>query len=159
MASLAEPAAQRGQDELPSGSAAETVGGELISRRDAAILAGCSEDTIKRDIRVHGLSTSTGPGGCVMVAIADLVQIGRVKPSELAVSGHGGQSAQVRRAEQESARLTSENGRLTGAADARAEHLQSLAGQLKEKDKQISELHKTVERVLALVRTASVLPV
>lgn len=158
MASLTEPAAQAGQGERassdgverPTSSSADDAKSEQISRRDAAVLAGCSEDTIKRDIRDHGLPTTSGPGGCVLVAIADLLRIGRVKPSNLAVSGHGGQSAQVRRAEQESAQLNAENGRLTGAAEMKDKLIDILLEQVKVKDKNIAEMQKSLERAMSL---------
>jgi hypothetical protein len=73
---------------------------EWISRDAAAVLAGCSSDSIKRDIAKHDLDTQLGANQRVTVRLSDLVRIGRVKPHQLpgTGTGTGTEGAELRRA-------------------------------------------------------------
>lgn len=49
--------------------------GDAVTRQEMARLAGVSVDTIKRDVREHGLTTLDGPNGTVLVLVSTFVRI------------------------------------------------------------------------------------
>jgi hypothetical protein len=71
---------------------------DRITRDDMAVLAGTGPDTIRRDIKKHGLETDTDAAGRVLVPVADFREIGRIRPEDLTVGVTARESAQVLRA-------------------------------------------------------------
>lgn len=124
-----------------------TNDGEWVSRREMAQLARCSEDTIGRDIKPHGLETRTGLKGEVLVRVADFERIGRIKPGDVPTGLTGSQAAELRRVVAENARLTALVGELTGRLEESRASQDVVTAQLAVKDEQIKAL-------LALARTA-----
>jgi hypothetical protein len=70
---------------------------EWISRADPAELARCHEATIIRDVKRQGLETTAGPGGRVMVRLADLIRIRRIDRKDLPAGASAAGTAELRR--------------------------------------------------------------
>jgi hypothetical protein len=126
---------------------------DLVSREDGAVLADCSIDTIKRDIKLHGLHTEPGPRGKVMVRVADLVRIGRIKPDVLGDGVSGSTTAELRRTQEQVRQLLAGAARDAGRLEERTALVEVLRQQIAAKDRQITQLNGTVERLLAKLQT------
>ena len=56
---------------------------DWILRADAAAIARCSEDSIRRDISNHELKTRRDDRKRVLVKVADLIRVGRIRAEDL----------------------------------------------------------------------------
>lgn len=55
----------------------------VLTRKEAAVACGCSEDTLRRDQRLGRLpNTRRGSDGSILYVVADLVAAGRLGKSE-----------------------------------------------------------------------------
>lgn len=129
-----------------------TIENDWISRDDAAVLAGCSADSIKRDVKNHALETRQGPANRVMVRLSDLVGIGRIKQHELPSSGTGAEAAELRRAQERILSLHAEVGEATGRLGERDTVIEVLRQQLAEKDRQLKALTALFDNTVATFR-------
>jgi chromosome segregation ATPase len=134
---------------------------EWISRDDAAVCAGASPDTIKRDIKKHDLETRTGPRGQVMTRVADLVRIGRIRPDAL-TEATGAETAELHRSRAQADAARTEAAQLAGRLQERERHTDLLHEQVREKDRQLKErdaqiraLTATVERLVLALQAGS----
>jgi hypothetical protein len=105
---------------------------QWISRADAAKLARCSEDTIKRDVRDHELETRPGPNGRVMLRVADLLGINRISPEDIPSGASAAGTAEVRRLQEQLANAQRELGEVRGRLATRDELVTVLHEQLRE---------------------------
>jgi hypothetical protein len=118
---------------------------EWISRADAAELARCSEATINRAVEKHGLETTIGPGGRVMIRLADLVRIGRIKPADLPTGGSASGTAELRRTQDQLVAAQPQLGEVRGRLAERDAVVATLTGQVTEKDRQIRRLTDIID--------------
>jgi hypothetical protein len=123
---------------------------------EAEELARCSEATIIRVVEKRGLETTTGPGGRVMVRLADLIRIGRIKPEDLPTGATGAGTAELRRTQDLLVAAQRELGEVRGRLAERDTVVATLTGQVTEKDRQIRKLTEIIDNLgLALREKAA----
>lgn len=128
--------------------AAEVAGAEeWLTRRQVAQLVGCSEDTIKRDVKTNTLQTRPSDKGEVLVRLADFRALGRLQHQDVPPGLSAGQAAELKRTLAENARLTAQVAELTGRLSVATAAQDVVIAQLGVKDAQIKDL-------LALARAA-----
>lgn len=119
-----------------------------ITRNEAASLAGCNSDTIRRDIAKHGLQTRMR-GQAVTINVDDLVEIGRLDPAALDPHLSGTDNATLSAMRAELAAQVAKTERATGRLEEAHELLRVLQGQVKVKDAHIGELTANLTRLVA----------
>lgn len=122
--------------------------GQWITRKEAAGLAGCDVDTIRRDIAKHGLPTRQR-GQAVTVNIDDLVEIGRLDAATLNPSLSGTENATVGAIRAELVAQVAKTERSTGRLEEAHELVRLLQTQVKVKDAHILELTANITRLVA----------
>jgi len=122
---------------------------DYINRDEAATLAGCSPDTIKRDEKAHNLQTRTAPGGNKLVRVGDLVDIGRIPTSALTAGLSAADASALKTARDEIGRHAVRCAKLDGQLEEAKANVADLRGQLKAKDHQINELLATISFLVA----------
>ena len=128
--------------------AAEVAGAEeWLTRRQVAQLVGCSEDTIKRDVKTNKLQTRPSDKGEVLVRLADFRALGRLQHQDVPTGLSAGQAAELKRTLAENARLAAQVAELTGRLSVATAAQDVVVAQLAVKDAQIKDL-------LALARSA-----
>jgi hypothetical protein len=142
---------QQGNNGLPAAAgAAQPVdddgSGDWVTRREAARLAGCSEDSIKRTVAKDELPTRTGLKGEVLVSVSSLVMCGRIAASAVPTGLTGPQAAELRRVTAELSRLTAQVGELTGRLAEVSSSRDLYRDQLSVKDEQIKQLMTVLAR-------------
>jgi hypothetical protein len=142
---------QQGNNGLPAAAGAaqpaDDDGGDWVTRREAARLAGCSEDSIKRDARTNAkVRTRPGLKGEVLVSVSSLVGIGRIPASAVPTGLTGPQAAELRRVTAELSRLTAQVGELTGRLAEVSSSRDLYRDQLTVKDEQIKQLMTVLAR-------------
>lgn len=120
---------------------------DRITRSEAALLAGCSEDTIKRDIKAHALQTTVGLGGKTMIRIGDLIDIDRISADVLGPGISGADAAALKAARTEVERLAVQCAKLEGRLEELTAVAADLRGQLKTKDQQLANLFGHLDRI------------
>jgi hypothetical protein len=127
---------------------------DWISRKQAAVLMGCSEDTVKRVIKKHGLTTGTGECNTVLVRLSDLVSHGKVAADNVPGTGNAAETlADLRRAEAALAEAREQVAAVTSRLEERAAIVEQLRAQLSAKDKQIEALHRSLAHLAAAAVT------
>jgi hypothetical protein len=96
-------------------TAAPITSDTWVDRKQAADLAGCSVDTIRRDEKEHHLATREVIGGTVQLRIGDLTAIGRISAAALDPAITAQQAAEATRLRRELAALQADNARLRAA--------------------------------------------
>lgn len=56
---------------------------DWIPRDDLAVLARCSVDTVKRDIKKHELNVREDEAGRILVNVEDFIRLGRLRSEDL----------------------------------------------------------------------------
>jgi hypothetical protein len=136
------PAATAGQD-------------EWITRADAAALANCSQDSIRRDEHRHELPTKRNAAGAVTLRVSDLVSIGRIPPGALVVPA-AAESAEVVRARSTITELKVQAAEAAAKLKAADAMVAALLSQLEQKDKQIASLTRVHEALVVRVSAGGV---
>jgi hypothetical protein len=126
-----------------------------VTRKEAAALARCSQDSIERTQKKHKLETRTSSVGATMIALDDLVRVGRVHPEALTASKSGAECAELALAKEQVNQLRTEVGRQGGRLAEREAFLDLLRQQVSEKDRQIRGLQSTIERLTVAVSSRS----
>ncbi len=129
-----------------AGGLTEAEADDWVSRKEMAAVAGCSEDSIKRDARHHGLPTATGAKGEVLVRTSDFIRIGHLTAADLPTGLTGPQAAELRRVIADNARLTAQIGELTGRLVEVRSSRDVYVAQLTVKDEQITALTAVLSR-------------
>jgi hypothetical protein len=141
---------QQGNNELPAAGAAQPAdddgSGDWVTRREAARLAGCSEDSIKRKVAKDELPTRTGLKNEVLVSVSSLVKCGRIPASAVPTGLTGPQAAELHRVTAELSRLTAQVGELTGRLAEVSSSRDLYLDQLTVKDDQIKQLMTVLAR-------------
>ena len=123
---------------------------DWITRKEAAALMGCSEDTVKRTVKAHGLATRAGANHTTLLRVGDLVAVGKLAAETLPASGTSAQTlAALRRAEAELAAAREQVAALAARLEERAAGVEQLSVQLAAKDKQIDALHRSLQHLSA----------
>jgi hypothetical protein len=125
---------------------------EWISRADAAKLARCHEATINRAVKDHGLETTSGPGGRVMIRLADLIRVRRIRPEDLPAGASPAGTAELRRTQDQLVAGQRELGEARGRLAERDAVVATLTGQVSEKDRQIRRLTDIVDSLTLALR-------
>lgn len=121
--------------------AAEVAGADKwVTRREVAQLAGCSEDTIKRDVKTHTLETRLSDKGEVLVRVADFVALGRLQPQDVPTGLSAGQAAELKRVLADNVRLAAQVAELTGRLSAATAAQDVVIAQLGVKEAQTQDL-------------------
>ncbi|MGN6688201.1 MAG: hypothetical protein ACTHK1_11755 [Actinomycetales bacterium] len=126
---------------------------EWLSRREMALLIHRSEDTVKRDVKEHGLATRLGGSGEVQVRVADFVALGRLRPGDVPAGLTPGQAAELHRCQAENARLAAQVAELTGRLQALLHTQDVVIAQLATKDAQIAAKDQQLKETLAAIRS------
>lgn len=120
---------------------------EWITRKDAAVLARCSQDAIKATAAKHQLEQRTNAGGAIEMRLGDLVAVGRIQAEDLAGAPTPGQCVELVRARGQVTELLAEVARQGGRLAERDMLLDVLRQQLGEKDRQIKAQQNLLERL------------
>jgi hypothetical protein len=126
-----------------------------VTRKEAAALARCSQDSIERTEKKHDLETRTSSVGATMLALDDLVRVGRVSADALTASKSGVECAELALAKEQLSALRSEVGRQGGRLAEREAFLDLLRQQVGEKDRQIKAQQTTIDRLTASLASRS----
>ena len=121
---------------------------DRITRDDIALLARTSPDTIRRDIKKHGLETDTDAAGRVLVRVADFLAIGRIRPEDLTAGATPGESAEVLRARETITALRMQVAELSGRLRHSDALVDTLRDQLGQKDKQLAKQADPVSQLI-----------
>jgi len=87
---------------------------QWVTRKDAAALGRCSQDSIQRTAKKHKLPTRTNKAGATLLSLDDLVRVGRVRPEDLTAAGTGAELAELARTKEQVSALRVEVGHLGG---------------------------------------------
>jgi hypothetical protein len=120
-----------------------------VTRKDAAALARCSQDSIVRTEKKHKLQTRTNDAKATLLNTDDLVRVGLIRVEDLAAGGTGAECADLARTKEQVSLLRTEVGRQGGRLAEREAFLDVLRQQVAEKDRQIRALQTTIERLAA----------
>jgi hypothetical protein len=112
-----------------------------VTRKEAAALARCSQDSIERTEKKHKLETRTNDAGATLLNLDDLVRVERVRADALTASKSGAECAELALAKEQVNQLRTEVGRQGGRLAEREAFLDMLRQQVKEKDHQIPRCH------------------
>jgi hypothetical protein len=123
-----------------------------ISRADAAQLGRCSEATIKRLEGKHDLETRSGSNGQILLRLADLVRLGRIRPEDLPAGASPAGTAELRRTQEQLVAVQRELGEVRGRLAERDAVVATLTGQVSEKDRQIRRLTDIVDSLSLALR-------
>ena len=126
-----------------------------VTRKDAAALARCSQDSIVRAQTKHKLQTRTGDANATLLNMDDLVRVGLIRAEDLAAAGTGAECAELARTKEMVSQLRTEVGRQGGRLAEREAFLDHLRQQVSEKDRQIKALQITIDRRTAAVANRS----
>jgi len=132
-----------------------TDANDWVTRKEAAVLARCSEDAIRATQKKHQLETRTNAAGATQLRVADLVRVGRIRPEDLAGAGSGAECAELVRAREQVSVLRIEVGHLGGRLAERDAFLEVLRQQVAEKDKQLRQVQATLDRLAVTVSARS----
>jgi uncharacterized small protein (DUF1192 family) len=128
---------------------------QWVTRKDAALLARCSQDSIVRAQTKHKLQTRTNDAKATLLNTDDLVRVGLIRPEDLAAGGTGAECAELARTKELISQLRIEVGRQGGRLAEREAFLDTLRQQVGEKDRQIKALQATIERLVASLASRS----
>ena len=124
---------------------------DWIPRADMAALMNRSEDTVRRAEKKHQLQTREDEAGRVLVAVADFLRLGLIRPQDLTAGATPAESAEVLRAREAITALKTQIAELSGRL-AQADLVRdTLREQLAVKDRQIS---KQAEQITGLIHNA-----
>jgi len=126
-----------------------------VTRKDAAALARCSQDSIVRTEKKHKLQTRTNDAKATLLNTDDLVRVGLIRVEDLAAGGTGAECAELARTKEMVSQLRTEVGRQGGRLAEWDVFLDMLRQQVKEKDHQIRGLQTTIDRLTVAVSSRS----
>ena len=126
-----------------------------VTRKDAAVLGRCSQDSSERTVKKHELPTRTTDANATLLNVDDLVRVGRVRAEDLDAGGTGAECAELARTREQVSALRTEVGRQGGRLAEREAFLDLLCQQVAEKDRQIKALQTTIERLAASLASRS----
>jgi hypothetical protein len=106
---------------------------QWVTRKDAAVLARCSEDSIRLTQKNHELQTRTNAAKATLLNLDDLVRVGRVHPDDLAAAGSGAECAELARTKEQANQLRTKVGRQGGRLAEREAFLDMLRQQVGER--------------------------
>ena len=124
---------------------------DWVTRDQLAQLAGCSVDTIRRDVAKHQLHTTTDAAGRTLVKAGDFVAIGRVTQAALNRADTPAEAAALVRGREVEARLREQVARLEGRLVEIETTVATLREQLSVKDRQLGKNLEQVSQLTALV--------
>ena len=101
------------------------------------------------------MQTRTNAARATLLSLDDLAPVGRVRVEDLATGGTGAECAELARTQEQVNQLSTEVGRQGGRLAEREAFLDVLRQQVGEKDRQIRQLHATIERLAATVASRS----
>jgi hypothetical protein len=107
---------------------------QWVTRKVAAALGRCSQDSIERTVKKHKLQTRTNDAKATLLNLDDMVRVGRVRAEDLAAGGTGAECAELVRTKEEVSQLRTEVGRQGGRLAEREAFLDLLRQQVGEKD-------------------------
>jgi phage shock protein A len=87
---------------------------DWITRADMAALMKRSEDTVRRAEKKHELKTREDEARRALVAVADFLRLGLIRPQDLTVGATPAESAEVLRARETVAALKAQVAEMTG---------------------------------------------
>jgi len=128
---------------------------DWITRKEAADLAGCSEDAIKYTQTKHQLETRTNAAKAILLRTADLIRVGRIRAEDLGGAGSGAECAELVRTKEQVNALRVEVGHLRGRLAERDVLQEVLRQQVAEKDKQLRQAQVTLDRLAATLSARS----
>ena len=123
-----------------------------VTRKDAAALARCSQDSIVRAQTKHKLQTRTNDAKATLLNTDDLVRVGLIRAEDLAAGATGAECAELARTKEQVSQLRTEVGRQGGRLAEREAFLDLLRQQVGEKDRQIRLLQATIDLRPAPIR-------
>ena len=127
-----------------------------VTRKDAAVLGRCSQDSSERTVKKHELPTRTTDANATLLNVDDLVRVGRVRAEDLDAGGTGAECAELLAGTRaQVSALRTEVGRQGGRLAEREAFLDLLRQQVAEKDRQIKALQTTIERLAASLASRS----
>lgn len=137
-------------------TAATTAPGEpnradWVPRDDMALLTRTSVDTVRRDVKKHGLKTRDDAAGRVLVNVGDFITIGRLRDQDLTVGASPAESAAVIRSRELVAELRAQLARAQGRLDQAEPVVATLREQLASKDKQLAKRDDHVAQLTTLL--------
>lgn len=124
-------------------------------RDDVAILANCSPDTIRRDVKRHELETREDESGRVLVHVDDFLRIGRLRDSDLTVGTTPTESAAILRSRQAESGLRERLAHLEGKLAQADLVIETLREQLTAKDKQLAKRDDQFTQLTSLLGRVS----
>jgi hypothetical protein len=83
---------------------------QWVTRKDAATLARCSQDSIVRAQTKHKLQTRTNDAKATLLNTDDLVRVGLIRAEDLAAGGTGAECAELARTQEMVSQLRTEVG-------------------------------------------------
>ena len=101
-------------DAANAATAEEADDSQWLNRDEIARLAGVDRQTIDRDVKAHALTSRPGPNGSKRFWVRDFLRIGRLSEADLPTGLTATQAVEVLNLRHEIARLTRDNGELTG---------------------------------------------
>jgi hypothetical protein len=128
---------------------------DWLTRKEAADLAGCSQDAIKYTQTKHQLETRTNAAGAILLRTADLVRVGRIRAEDLGAAGSGAECAELVRTKEQVSALRVEVGHLGGRLAERDVLQEVLRQQVAEKDKQLRQAQATLDRLATTLSARS----
>jgi len=131
-------------------SAARSGADDWLTRKEAAVLMGRSEDTVKRAIQRYGLATRTGDNNATLLRLGDLVDRGLIAADNLPAAGNAAQTlADLRRVQADLAAASQQLAAHAARLEERAGVIEQLKAQLSAKDKQLDNLYRIMQNLSA----------
>lgn len=128
---------------------------DWIPRADMAALIRKSEDTVRRLVTKHDLTTRTDDKGRVLVRVDDFVTLGHLRAEDLTAGLTPAESAEVLRARESVTALRVHVAELTGRLTAAEQLSDTLRDQLAQRDRQLTKQGELLSRLIGQIAGAA----